>query len=100
MDPVVSHLADGEGDELSGIGGIGEDLLVARMASVEDDLANRLPLGADCRAFEYVAAGQRQRRLPRSLHFPSSWTGFPATNVLIAFPRKVHPEKGLLRDLE
>ena len=69
MHAVVAQLRHGEGDELPGVGGIGEDLLVAGVAGVEDHLARRLAGGAAGKALEDVARGERERGL---LHRPSS----------------------------
>ena len=62
VDAVIAHLADREGDQLAGVRGVGEDLLVAGVRGVEDDLAHRLALGADGDPLEDFAAGERQRR--------------------------------------
>ena len=42
VDAVVADLRSGENDELPGVGGIGQNLLVARHASVEDHFAQRI----------------------------------------------------------
>ena len=44
-----------------GIGGIGEDLLVAGHGGVEADLADRLAGGAEADAFQHGAVGQHQQ---------------------------------------
>ena len=78
VDAVVADFADREGDELAGVGRVGEDLLVAGVGGVEDNLAQGLALGTHGEAFEDVAGGERQRGLLRQA--PSSvCTSFPAT---------------------
>ena len=42
--PVVADHGVGEGDHLAVVGGVGDDLLVAGHAGVEDDLAQHLAL--------------------------------------------------------
>src|SRR5207244_10595343 len=61
VDAVVAHLADGERHELSGVGRIGEDLLIAGMAGVENDFVDRFPLGPDPRAYNYLVPRDRPR---------------------------------------
>ena len=74
VDAVVAELRDGEGDDLSRVGRVGEDLLVAGVAGVEDHLAGRLSSGAASRAFEDVARCEGQDRLGHS-----ECTSFPPT---------------------
>ena len=61
-DPVVADVGIGERDDLPGVGGIGDDLLVAGHGGVEHDLA-----GGD-------TAGRGRRRWPR----PRRWCRRPA----------------------
>ena len=56
----IADMREGEGDDLPGIGRIGEDLLVAGHRGVEADLADRLAGGAEADAFEHGAVGQHQ----------------------------------------
>ncbi|MGY4482600.1 hypothetical protein ACVWWR_001791 [Bradyrhizobium sp. LM3.2] len=58
----VADMRKGEGDELAGIGGIGEDLLVAGHRGVEADLADGLAFGPETKAFEHRAVGKHQQR--------------------------------------
>ena len=75
---VGAHIADmreGEGDDLAGIGRVGQDLLVARHRGVEADLAGRLADGADAEAFENRAVlehenGRRARLGPATREGP------------------------------
>ena len=55
-------MREGEGDELPGIGGIGEDFLIAGHRGVEADLADRVALGAKAEAFEHGAVGEHEER--------------------------------------
>ena len=62
-------MREGEGDDLAGIGGIGQDFLIAGHGGVEADLAHRLAFGAEAEAFDHRAVGQHQqaghaRRIP------------------------------------
>jgi len=46
VDAIVAELRVGEGHDLARVGGVTHDLLVPDHRGVEDDLAERLPLGA------------------------------------------------------
>ncbi len=56
----IADMREGEGDDLPGIGGIGEDLLIARHRGVEADLADRVPGRAQSEAFQNGPVGQHQ----------------------------------------
>ena len=58
----IADMREGEGDELSGIGGIGEDLLIAGHRGVEADFADRLAFGAEAEAFQHGAIGEHEER--------------------------------------
>ena len=58
----VADMREGEGDELPGIGGIGEDLLIAGHRGVEADFADGLAFGAEAKAFEHRAIGEHEER--------------------------------------
>ena len=63
---VVADVGVGEGDDLPGVGRVGDDLLVAGQHGVEHDLAAgdaARRLGADGLALERRAVGQHQQRL-------------------------------------
>ena len=65
----IADMREGEGDDLAGVGRIGEDLLVAGHGGVEADLARRVADRADAAALEARAVredqkGGRGRRLP------------------------------------
>jgi hypothetical protein len=81
----IADMRKGEGDDLAGIGGIGEDLLVAGQRRVEADFRDRFARGAEASALDDRAVGQHQQavgsrgpwgsvaigasfRLPCSLH--------------------------------
>ncbi len=55
-------MREGEGDELPGIGGIGEDLLIAGHRGVEADLAHGVAFGAEAKAFQHRAVGEHEER--------------------------------------
>jgi uncharacterized protein YqeY len=55
----------GEGDDLPGIGRIGQNFFIAGHRGVEADLAHRMAGGAEAEAFEHGAVGQHQKRRPR-----------------------------------
>src|SRR6267154_1581672 len=54
-------MREGEGDDLPGIGRVGQDFLIARDAGVEADLADGASRGAESVAPEYRAVGENQR---------------------------------------
>src|SRR6516162_2250567 len=55
----------GEGNDLPGIGRIGENLLIAGHRGVEADLAHGIAGGAEAEPFEYGAVGKdKERRRP------------------------------------
>ena len=62
---VGSHVADvrkREGDDLPGIGWIGEDFLVARHGRIEADFAGRMARRTKSHALQYGSVGQHQQR--------------------------------------
>ena len=61
---VDAHVADvgvGEGDDLAGVGGIGEDLLITGHGGVEHHLADGDALGTDGFSVEHAAIGEGQQ---------------------------------------
>jgi len=52
----------GEGDELPGIGRIGENLLIAGHRGVEADLADRLAFRAEAKTLQHGAVGEHEQR--------------------------------------
>ena len=67
----IADMREGEGDDLPGIGGVGENLLIAGHGGVEADLAHRVSAGAQPEAFQDGPVGQHQKRgrlgfIPRS----------------------------------
>ncbi len=60
--PDDADMGEGEGDDLPGVGGIGEDLLVAGHRGVEADLADGGAGRADAEAFEDQAVGEDEQR--------------------------------------
>ena len=67
-DAVVPDERVGHGHDLSGVGGIGEDLLVARHGGVEDEVAPLLARGAHAAPLEHLARLERQPGLLRLGH--------------------------------
>src|SRR5689334_10056738 len=55
-------MREGEGDDLPGIGRVGEDFLVARHRGVEADFADRVSGRAQPEAFQHGPVGQHQKR--------------------------------------
>jgi hypothetical protein len=53
----IADMGEGEGDDLSGIGGIGENFLVAGHGGVEAHLAHGMAAGAEACAFEHGSIG-------------------------------------------
>ena len=60
VDADDADVGEGEGDDLGGVGGVGQDLLVAGHRRVEADLADRGAGRADAEAFDHVAAREHQ----------------------------------------
>ncbi len=58
----IADMREGEGDDLTGIGGIGHDLLIAGHRGVEADLAHRLALGAQASALQHGPIGKNDER--------------------------------------
>ena len=58
----IADMREGEGDDLPGIGGIGEDFLIAGHGGVEADLTDGVAFGAEAKAFEHRAVGKHQQR--------------------------------------
>jgi hypothetical protein len=58
----IADMRECEGDDLPGIGRIGEDLLIAGHGGVEADLAHRMPGCAEAEAFEDGAVGEHEQR--------------------------------------
>src|SRR3972149_6568539 len=86
----------GHADDLSLVGGIRQDLLIAGHAGVEDHLADALALRAEGCSLEDRPVRQRQdRRLHTASH--ATW---PATMVITARPLSFHPMKGAFLLLE
>jgi hypothetical protein len=56
----IADMGKGESDDLAGITGIGEDLLIAGHGGVEADLAHGRTRGADAAALQHGAVGQHQ----------------------------------------
>ena len=59
----VTDVGEGEGDDLAGVGGIGEDFLIAGHRGIEADLAHRLADGPGAPAPEYRSVGQHEGRV-------------------------------------
>ena len=58
----IADMREREGDDLAGIGRIGEDFLVAGHRGVEADLADGVAGGAKAKAFEHGTVGQHEQR--------------------------------------
>ena len=56
----IADMRKGEGDDLRGVGRIGEDFLIAGHGRVETDLAHRLAVRADAKRLDDFARGQHQ----------------------------------------
>ena len=56
----IADVGEREGDDLPGIGGISEDLLVAGHRGVEADFPDRMPARTEAGAFEHGTVGQHQ----------------------------------------
>ena len=58
----IADMREGEGDELSGIGGIGEDLLIAGHRGVEADLADGVAFRAEAKTLQHGTVGKHEER--------------------------------------
>ncbi len=58
----IADMREGEGDDLPGIGRVGQDFLIAGHRRVEADLARRLADGAEAEAFQHRAISQYEER--------------------------------------
>ncbi len=58
----IADMGKGEGDDLAGIGRIGEDLLIAGHGGVEADFADGMAGRAEANTFEHGAVGQNEKR--------------------------------------
>ena len=63
----IADMRKREGDDLPGIGRIGEDFLIAGHGGIEADLADGVAGRAKTEAFEHGAVGQHQERRRRGL---------------------------------
>ena len=63
----VADMREGEGDDLAGVGGVGEDLLIAGDRRIEAHLAHRRAGGAQALPGDDGAVGQHQPRRQRHL---------------------------------
>ncbi len=62
----IADMRKSEGDDLPGVGRVGEDFLIAGHGRVEADLAHGLAGRAEAEAFEHRAVGEHEpRRLQR-----------------------------------
>ena len=58
----IADVREGEGDDLAGIGRVGQDFLVAGHGGVEAHLAHRGAFGAEARALDDGAVGKHEDR--------------------------------------
>ena len=85
----ISDVRKGEGDDLPGIGWIGEDFLITRHRRVETDFADGRARGAEPKPFEHHAIRQNEEGGRAGL--PPKWNsllllaGHAPLNPLLAF---------------
>src|SRR5262249_49293017 len=94
IDAVVADQRVGHAHELAAIGRIGEDLLIARHGSVEDDFAMSFARGPAGAPREDAAVGEREERRRHAV------TTLPPTTVRATAPVPVQPANGVLRARE
>src|SRR4029079_12967799 len=98
---VVADVGVREGDDLAGVRGVGDDLLVAREHGVEHDLAGGdRRRCADGLALEGGAVGEDEQGFGDLAHrctSPSMTTGSPNTIVWRTRPVSARPAYGVLR---
>ena len=58
----VADVREREGDDLPGVGGIGEDLLVAGHRGVEADFADGVAFRAEAKALQHGTVGKHEER--------------------------------------
>jgi hypothetical protein len=58
----IADVREGEGDELPGIGRIGEDFLIAGHRGVEADLADGVAFRAEAKTFQHGTVGKHEER--------------------------------------
>ena len=58
----IADMREGEGDELSGIGGIGENFLIAGHRGVEADFADGVTFRAEAKTLQHGAIGKHEER--------------------------------------
>jgi hypothetical protein len=61
IDTVVADVGIGQGDDLTAVGRIGQDFLVAGQRGVEDDFADAAAAGADALALKHRSVGQGKK---------------------------------------
>src|SRR6185503_15006466 len=111
----VPDLGIGHGDELPVVRWVRQDLLIARHAGVEDELADGLARGAEGLAVEDRAVGECQdcgtpahagvassaaAERSGAAGARSSCTSRPPTSTATARPETSHPSNGVFRPLE
>src|SRR5690606_18674439 len=100
-DAVVADVDGGEGDDLPGVGRVGDDLLVAGHGRVEHDLPGRHPgaqVGAEQLALEEGAVVEHEHAGPdHRWASPSRTTTSPCCRVWRTRPVSVRPAYGVLR---
>ena len=58
--PNVADMREGERDDLTGVGRISQDFLIARHRGIEAHLTDRVPARPDAKAFEYRSIGKHE----------------------------------------
>ena len=58
----IADMREGEGDQLPGIGGIGEDLLITGHRGVEADLADGVAFRAEAKTLQHGTIGKHEER--------------------------------------
>src|SRR5262249_17438278 len=89
--PIGADIADvreGEGDDLSGVGGVGQDLLVAGHGSVEAHLTDGRASGAEAVTGNHRAV--RQHESPSQRNFDP---GFGSIDSHVKSPPKCQPNR-------
>src|SRR6266516_7789650 len=98
--PVIPLVGVGHGDDLAGVGGVGQHLLITGHRRVEHGLAEGLSGGAEAGPTEDGPVLQDQKGLRHRWAFPSWTTSSPRNMVWTTLPRRVRPRKAefLLRE--
>src|SRR5690606_21989571 len=97
VDARVADMGRGHRHDLTGVGGIRQDLLVAGHACREHDFAGALPVGSETPTLEHGSVGEGEKSLSHVVAPTSSKTMAPWASVMSIFEPSSLLRKGELR---